>query len=148
MNINNHQYVLFKLDNEYYGLNIHEVRTIERVSDITRVPNAPSYVEGVINLRGDVVPVINLRKRFSLPQIDLDEDARIIIVSVDDMTVGLLVDSSSEVLQLSAEDIDTSANLSSSIENDYVVGIGKDGERIIILLDLKKVLFVSQAESA
>jgi len=136
------------LDNEYYGLNIHEVRTIERVSDITRVPNAPSYVEGVINLRGDVVPVINLRKRFSLPQIDLDEDARIIIVSVDDMTVGLLVDSSSEVLQLSAEDIDTSANLSSSIENDYVVGIGKDGERIIILLDLKKVLFVSQAESA
>ncbi|HHY90922.1 MAG TPA: purine-binding chemotaxis protein CheW [Clostridiales bacterium] len=146
--MNNHQYVLFKLDNEYYGLNIHEVRTIERVSDITRVPNAPSYVEGVINLRGDVVPVINLRKRFSLPQIDLDEDARIIIVSVDDMTVGLLVDSSSEVLQLSAEDIDTSANLSSSIENDYVVGIGKDGERIIILLDLKKVLFVSQAESA
>ena len=62
MNINTHQYVLFKLDNEYYGLNIHEVRTIERVSDITRVPNAQDYVEGVINLRGDVVPVINLRK--------------------------------------------------------------------------------------
>jgi len=139
--------VLFKLDNEYYGLNIHEVRTIERVSDITRVPNAQDYVEGVINLRGDVVPVINLRKRFSLPQIDLDEDARIMIVSVEDMTVGLLVDSSSEVLQLSAEDIDTSANFSSNIENDYVIGIGKDGDRIIILLDLKKVLFISQSEN-
>ncbi len=147
MNINTHQYVLFKLDNEYYGLNIHEVRTIERVSDITRVPNAQDYVEGVINLRGDVVPVINLRKRFSLPQIDLDEDARIMIVSVEDMTVGLLVDSSSEVLQLSAEDIDTSANFSSNIENDYVIGIGKDGDRIIILLDLKKVLFISQSEN-
>lgn len=139
--------MLFKLDNEYYGLNIHEVRTIERVSDITRVPNAQDYVEGVINLRGDVVPVINLRKRFSLPQIDLDEDARIMIVSVEDMTVGLLVDSSSEVLQLSAEDIDTSANFSSNIENDYVIGIGKDGDRIIILLDLKKVLFISQSEN-
>jgi len=147
LNINTHQYVLFKLDNEYYGLNIHEVRTIERVSDITRVPNAQDYVEGVINLRGDVVPVINLRKRFSLPQIDLDEDARIMIVSVEDMTVGLLVDSSSEVLQLSAEDIDTSANFSSNIENDYVIGIGKDGDRIIILLDLKKVLFISQSEN-
>ena len=69
------------------------------------------------------------------------------IVSVEDMTVGLLVDSSSEVLQLSAEDIDTSANFSSNIENDYVIGIGKDGDRIIILLDLKKVLFISQSEN-
>jgi purine-binding chemotaxis protein CheW len=142
-----HQYVIFKLDNEYYGLNIHQVKTIERVMDITRVPYAPDYVEGVMNLRGDIVPIINLRNRFFLPSIDFGKDARIIIVSIEDITVGLLVDSSSEVLQLSAGNIDESPNFSSNVENDYIIGIGKDEDRIIILLDLKKVLLVSETNN-
>ncbi|QEK12252.1 purine-binding chemotaxis protein CheW [Crassaminicella thermophila] len=134
------QYVLFKLDNESYGVNILYVETIEKVMDITRVPYAHYYVEGVINLRGEVVPVINLRKRFNLPQVEINDESRIIIVSVEDMIVGLLVDSSSEVLQLDLESIDDVSNIKENMKNDYVKGIGKDGERIIILLDLKKIL--------
>lgn len=134
------QYVLFKLDNESYGIDIFHVETIEKVMDITRVPHAHYYVEGVINLRGEVVPVINLRKRFNLPQIAVNDETRIIIVSVEDMIVGLLVDSSSEVLQLNLGSIDDVQNIAENMKNDYVKGIGKDGERIIILLDLKKIL--------
>lgn len=134
------QYVLFKLDNEYYGVNILYVETIEKVMDITRVPHARSYVEGVINLRGEVVPVINLRRRFNLPQEESNEESRIIIVSVEEMVVGLLVDSSSEVLQLDADTIDDVPNITDHLRNDYVKGIGKNEERIIILLDLEKVL--------
>ncbi|QXM06127.1 chemotaxis protein CheW [Crassaminicella indica] len=134
------QYVLFKLDNEYYGIDILHVETIEKVMDITRVPHAPYYVEGVINLRGEVVPVINLRKRFDLPQVELNDESRIIIISIEEIVVGLLVDASSEVLQFDTETIDDVPNFSDRLKNDYVKGIGKDNERIIILLDLKKVL--------
>ncbi|WZL74866.1 chemotaxis protein CheW [Clostridiaceae bacterium 35-E11] len=134
------QYVLFRLDNEYYGIDILNVQTIEKVMNITRVPRALDYVEGVINLRGEIVPVINLRKRFLLPEIKVNEESRIIIVSIEDTVIGLLVDGSSEVLQLAAEDIDDVSNITDSIRNDYIKGIGKKDNRIIILLDLKKVL--------
>ncbi|QZY56772.1 chemotaxis protein CheW [Crassaminicella profunda] len=134
------QYVLFKLDNEYYGIDILHVETIEKVMDITRVPHAAHYVEGVINLRGEVVPVINLRKRFNLPQEELNDESRIIIISVEEMVVGLLVDASSEVLHFDFDAIDEVPNFSDKLKNDYVKGIGKNEDRIIILLDLKKVL--------
>lgn len=134
------QYVLFRLDNEYYGIDILNVQTIEKVMNITRVPRALDYVEGVINLRGEIVPVINLRKRFYLSKMELNEESRIIIVSIEDTVIGLLVDGSSEVLQLASEDIDDVSNITDSIKNDYIKGIGKKENRIIILLDLKKVL--------
>ncbi|WP_053957415.1 chemotaxis protein CheW [Inediibacterium massiliense] len=134
------QYVLFKLNDEYYGIDILNVQTIEKVMDITRVPYAPNFVEGVINLRGEVVPVIHLRKRFGLPHGEISEESRIIIVNIDEMIMGLLVDSSSEVLHLDMADIDDVPNMSDNLKNDYVKGIGKNQERIIILLDLSKIL--------
>lgn len=138
------QYVLFQLDNEYYGIDILQVETIERVMDITRVPHALDYVQGVINLRGEVVPVVNLRKRFNLPEVPVNDESRIIIVSVEDIVVGLLVDASSEVLQLSSNEIDDAANIADNTGNGFVKGIGKNGHRIIILLDLKKVLDIAE----
>lgn len=141
------QYVIFKLDNESYGIDILQVETIEKVMDITRVPHSPLYVEGVINLRGEVVPVINLRKRFKL--IDMnnnDDNNRIIIVTLEDMIVGLLVDSSSEVIHLNGEEIEETPKLSNHIDIDYINLIGKKDNRIIMLLDLKKVLGVSISE--
>lgn len=134
------QYVLFKLDNEYYGIDILQVQTIEKVMNITRVPRALDYVEGVINLRGEIVPIINLRKRFNLSEMEFNEESRIIIVSIEDIVIGLLVDGSSEVLQLASEEIDDVSNITDSIRNDYIKGIGKKNNRIIILLNLKKVL--------
>lgn len=137
------QYVLFKLDNEFYGIDILQVETIEKVMDITRVPHALPYVQGVINLRGEVVPVINLRKRFNLPEAAFDEESRIIIVSIEDMIVGLLVDSSSEVIQLEDGDIDEAPELGDQKDKGYIKGIGKKENRIIILLDLKKILGIT-----
>jgi purine-binding chemotaxis protein CheW len=138
------QYVLFKLEHELYGIDIHQVATIERIMPMTRVPHAADYVEGVINLRGEVVPVINLRKRLNLQQAEVDEETRIIIVSVEDMVVGLLVDSSSEVLQLSSTEVESIANISENIEDDYAMTIGKKDDHIIILLDINKVLGITE----
>ena len=137
------QYVLFKLDNEFYGIDILQVETIEKVMDITRVPHAQPYVQGVINLRGEVVPVINLRKRFNLSEVDFDEESRIMIISTEDMVVGLLVDSSSEVIQLEDTEIDEAPELGEQKDQGYIKGIGKKDERIIILLDLKKILGIT-----
>ena len=137
------QYVLFNLEDEIYGLDILQVETIEKVMDITRVPHAYDYVEGVINLRGEVVPVINLRKRFDLPEKDRNDDTRIIIISFEEMIVGLMVDSSSEVIQLTAEEIDELPKVSNSLDTNFVNCIGKKDNRIIMLLDLIKVLGVS-----
>lgn len=138
--IDNNQFVAFKLNDEYYGIDINNVQTIERIMSFTRVPNAPEYVKGVINLRGEVVPVIDLRKRFNFKTKEIDKDSRIIIVSHNEIIVGLLVDSSSEVIQLGKKDIDNPPNVGEDTSQKFVNGIGKKDERLIMLLDLKELL--------
>lgn len=134
------QFVVFKLGDEEYGVNIHQVKTIERLMEITRVPKAPDFVEGVINLRGEVVPVIDLRKRFGLSERTNTDNTRIIIVSIEDITVGMVVDSATEVLQISEDSIDPAPSIIGSIDSDYIDGVGKIDDRLLILLNLKKVL--------
>lgn len=133
------QYVVFNLENEYYGVNINYVETIEKVSAITRVPKSPYFVKGVINLRGEVVPVIDIRKRFNLPDSDITDNTRIIILSVEEMIMGIIVDSSSEVITISKDLIENTSNLINSSEDDYINGIGKIENRMIILLDVHKI---------
>ncbi len=140
------EYVVFKLDNEYYGLRIQVVENIEKMPLITRVPFTKSYVTGIINLRGVVIPIVNLRNRFGLPMADYDEDTRIIIVSSGDIQVGLIVDASSETLQLNDEDIDASPTIKSAVDEKFIREIGKKDNRIIMLLDLKKVLGLEEEE--
>lgn len=134
------KYVLFKLENELYGIDIDNVKTIEKVPTFTRVPNAEHYVKGVINLRGDVVPVIDLRKKFNLPEKDIDDNSRIIIVEINDILLGLMVDSSSEVLELSQNEIDNPSSIGEGTFEEYIKGIGKKKDRLIILLDLTKLI--------
>jgi len=134
------QYVVFKLNNESYGLLIEYVETIEKLIEITRVPNAPYYISGVINLRGDVIPVVNLRKRFQLENTDICDENRIIVLSFDEMSVGILVDSCSEVVTLDSSQIDKAYDLVSSFEDDYIQGIGKFNERMIIVVDIPKLI--------
>lgn len=134
------QFVVFKLGDEEYGVDILQVKTIERIMNITRVPKAPKFVEGVINLRGEVVPVIDLRKRFDLPAKERTDSTRIIIVNVDSITVGMIVDSASEVIHLSKEQIEAAPAIVGGIDSDYISGVGKIDERLLILLNLNKVL--------
>ena len=135
-----HQYVLFTLEKEYYGIDILNVQTIERVTEITRVPQAPEHVEGVINLRGEIIPVINLRTRLNLSKKEIDEDSRIIIVSKDEIIAGILVDASYEVLKLEDDSIENAPDIYNNVDKNYIEAIGKNDDRIIILLDLQKVV--------
>ena len=137
------KYVVFKLNEEYYGLPIGKVKAIERMSQTTRIPNTYHYIKGVMNLRGEVVTVLDLRAKLNLPEKEIDNNSRTIVVMEGETTVGLIVDSSSEVLTISADSID-STNTATTIDSnmiDSITGIGKteDG-RLVIILELAKIL--------
>lgn len=134
------KYVVFKLENEFYGIDIESVQGIEKVQDFTKVPNSKDYIKGVINLRGEVVPIIELRKRFGLVEKEIDENSRIIVVFLNDIQVGILVDSSSEVIEFSPEDIDIAPTSIENSHEDFVKAIGKKDDRLIILLSTEKIL--------
>lgn len=142
------QLVSFKIGNEEFGVGIGEVQEIIRLPDITRVPRTPHFVEGVINLRGNVLPVIDLRKRFALEAIKKTNATRIVVVNVDNKTTGIIVDSVSEVLRLSKEAIEPPPPIVARIEGRYLRGIGKlnDGKRLLILLNLNEVLTIKEKE--
>ncbi|MCF6460522.1 chemotaxis protein CheW [Clostridium sp. Cult3] len=134
------KYVISKLGEEYYGLPIYNVISIEKMGKTTRVPNAPDHVTGVTNLRGEVIPVINLRRKLGMEEQEVDKNSRIVIVTVDDIVAGLIVDSSSEVLEIRKENIDKPPTSENNKFIEYVSGIGKTSDRLIILLNLSKIL--------
>lgn len=138
------QLVTFNLGSEQYAVDILKVQEINRMTDITRVPNAPSYVEGVINLRGKVIPVMNIRSKFNLDTKETDSMSRIMIVTVQGITMGLVVDSVSEVLRIPASIVDPAPPMASGIGSEYMMGIAKLEDRLIILLDLDKLLGKSE----
>ncbi|SCL83016.1 chemotaxis protein CheW [Sporanaerobacter sp. PP17-6a] len=133
------KYVIFKLIDEYYGLDIENVISVEKMQEFTRIPNAPSYVRGVINLRGEVIPVIDLREKLGLELKSTDENTRIIIVSESEINLGIIVDSSSEVLEIQRSLIDKPL-ASEEESNNYLKGIGKVDGRLIIIIDLEKLI--------
>lgn len=131
--------VTFSLGEEY-GVPISQVREIVRVSGITSVPNSPSYMEGVINLRGRVLPVLNLRKRLRLPSLDISGRSRIIVTETADKVIGLLADSVSHVIKVSSQSVEEAPEEVLEVDTDYITGVGKLGDRLIILLDLERLL--------
>ena len=134
------KYVIFKLDSEYYGLNIKNVQAIERIQSYTRVPNAPEYIKGVINLRGEVVPIMDLRRKLKLNAKEIDKSTRIIVAKHDEIVIGLIVDASSEVLEIANNRIDRPPSNGDNDSKDYIEGIGKVKDRLIIIIDLEKLL--------
>lgn len=132
--------VVFKLAEEDYGVNIEQVHTVEKVMPITRVPRAPHFVEGVINLRGEVVPVISLRKRLGLPEKPIDESTHIVVVLVDGQMTGMLVDEISQVLTLPVDSIQPAEQVIGGIKTGYLQGVGKWDDKLIVMMDLKRVL--------
>jgi len=134
------QVVGFRIGNETFGVRIGSVREIVRVPEITAVPSAPETVEGVINLRGKIIPVMDLRKRFGQSEIQPDKKNRILVVELEGKLVGLIVNAASEVLKIAPSDIEAPGNLFSEGESSYVTGVGKLKGRLIILLDIAKLL--------
>ena len=134
------QIVGLRIGRETLGLPISLVREIVRVPEITPVPNAPPHIEGVINLRGKIIPVMDLRKRFGQTEIQADKKNRILVVELDNKLVGLIVNAASEVLKIAPSEIEAPGNLFAEGESGYVTGVGKLKGRLIILLDIAKLL--------
>jgi purine-binding chemotaxis protein CheW len=134
------QIVGFRIGNETYGVRIGSVREIVRVPEITAVPSAPDSIEGVINLRGKIIPVMDLRKRFGLTEITTDKKNRILVVEVDNKLLGLIVNSASEVLKIPPSEVEAPGSVFADGASGYVTGVGKLKGRLIILLDISKLL--------
>ena len=130
----------FRIGNETYGVRIGSVREIVRVPEITSVPSAPDIIEGVINLRGKIIPVMDLRKRFGQTEIISDKRNRILVVELENKLIGLIVNAASEVLKIPPSEIDSPGSVFAEGESSYVTGVGKLKGRLIILLDIAKLL--------
>jgi purine-binding chemotaxis protein CheW len=134
------QLVIFELANEFYGVDISAVEGIIKMQSITVMPHAPSFVEGVTNLRGSVLPVIDLRKRFNLPDVGNPKESRIVVADMRGTKVGMIVDSVSEVLRIPEEAIEPPPPMVASVDSAFIKGIAKMGDRLIILLEISAVL--------
>ena len=136
----NDQYVGFVLHEEEYGVPILSVHEIIRHERLTRIPQYPDFIDGVLNLRGQVIPVINLRKKFGLPECESGASTRIMVVDIGDRIVGMVVDGVSEVLQIGASEIAPPPPLGSGVRADFISGMGKTRNHLMILLNLDKIL--------
>lgn len=133
------QYVSFVLSNEKYAINIMSVEEILRKVDITPVPNAPSFIEGVVNIRGKVIPVVDLKKKLRIGSSNDDSNVRIIITNLKNKRVGFLVDAVEEVIRIDHSIIEQAPALSVSVDSDYISGVAKTEKGMTILLDINKI---------
>ena len=141
------QVIVFNLGNERYGVDISQVREIIKPTQITRIPNAPDFVEGVINLRGQITTIINLRKRFGLEPKPIDNNTRIIVVEYNNAVIGMMVDTVNEVKYLSTADIEALPSIITAREEaKFLKGVGKLPDGLLILIDLNKVLSEDEVE--
>jgi purine-binding chemotaxis protein CheW len=134
------KFLTFVLSKEEYGIEILKVREIIGIMEITTVPQTPDYMKGVINLRGKVIPIIDLRLKFSMPETEYTQETCIIVVEVEGAQVGIIVDNVSEVTDIRAEDIEDTPHFGQEIDTNFIMGLGKTKNKLIILLDIERVL--------
>ena len=134
------QYVTFRLDDETYGINVMQVREVLRYTEIAPVPGAPDYVLGIINLRGNVVTVIDTRSRFGLMQGETTDNTRIIVIESEHQVIGILVDSVAEVVYLRSSEIDTTPSVGTDESAKFIQGVSNRDGKLLILVDLNKLL--------
>lgn len=138
------QLISFMVGKEEYGLEILTVKEVIRIREITRIPKAPVFVKGIINLRGDVIPIIDLREKFGLEIQEYTTMTRVIIVEVDGKSIGMVVDSVSQVIRIEKDQVEPPPPLIGGISAEYLRGVGKIGEKLIIMLNIDKILTVDE----
>ncbi len=138
------QLVSFKIGDEEFGVDILSVQEINRMSQITKVPNTPEFIEGVINLRGRIIPVIDLRVKLGMIRKEHSKNTRIVVVELKGQTIGFIVDEVSEVLRIPKEITEAPPDMVGGVNSDYITSIGKLEDRLLILLDLEKILSTSE----
>lgn len=134
------QWVTFRLENESYGINVMQVQEVLRYTEIAPVPGAPNYVLGIINLRGNVVTVIDTRQRFGLPTADTTDQTRIVIIEAENQVVGILVDAVAEVVYLRQSEIETTPNVGNEESAKFIQGVCHKNDELLILVDLEKLM--------
>ncbi len=132
--------IVFQLMDKEYAVGVDVVESIEKLMSITRVPKTPSYIKGVINLRGVVTPIVDLRERFGMEVKPLDDSSRIIIVSLEEFEVGLIVDAANDVIDIPVDSIRPQPEVVGSIESEFISGVAKVDRRLLVMLNLEKVL--------
>ncbi len=140
------QVVSFHLGNEEYGVDISQVQEIIRMVGITHVPRAPHFMEGVINLRGQLIPIIDLRTRFGMERAGHTKHTRIVVTEIAAKRVGIIVDSVSEVLNLPIENVEEAPEMIAGVGTEYISGVGKVSDRLVILLELQKVISIQEKQ--
>jgi len=142
------QLVSFLLSNEEYGVEVLKVREIIRMPSITKMPNTPDYVEGIINLRGKVIPIISMRRRFGLPESDHDGHTRIMVMDVAGGLTGFIVDGVSEVIRIHSDEIQPPPPMvSGSIDQDFITGVFNHADRLLIIMDVDRMFSQDERES-
>lgn len=144
-NINDSQFIVFELENERYGLSVVKTESIERMTQITRVPDSSEYVLGIINLRGDIIPVLSLRLKMGLKPKEYDSDTRIIVIDTGIFRVGIVVDSVIEIINISEMGIQSTIEILTDRESQLFKGVYKSGNSVIMLLDMDTVLGVEDS---
>ncbi len=142
------QFLTFNLGDELYGVDILRVQEIKGYTAVTKIPNTPSHIKGVLNLRGTIVPIIELRTKFGMPTIDYTAFTVIIVVVVRDKVIGLVVDAVSDVLNIDRKDIQTTPQFGAKVDVSFVNGIGKSGDKLIALLDMDRLLSENETQEA
>jgi purine-binding chemotaxis protein CheW len=140
------QLVSFKIGTEEFGVDILNVQEIIKIVQITKVPNSPVFVEGVINLRGKVIPVIDLRTRLGLQKLEHDKDTRIIVVELSKSTIGFIVDAVNEVLRIPVSITEAPPEIVAGLDSEFIKSVGKLDDRLLILIDLNKILLQDEAK--
>ena len=138
------QLISFAIGDDDYGVDIQTVKEVIRKRDITRLPKAPVFVKGVINLRGDVIPILDLREKFGMDRKEYNEMTRVIVVEIDGRSVGMVVDSVSHVLRINKDQIEPAPPNAGKVSEEYIRGVGKVGEKLIVLLNIQSILTTEQ----
>ena len=138
--------VTFRLGSGEYAIDIMQAKEIIKMEKITLIPNAPDFVEGVINLRGNIIPIIDLKKRFNLEETEGDKNTGIIIVKIEDVDMGIIIDSISKVVSISNSDIQPPPPMLSGIGQKYIKGVGKLEDKLLVVLDLEKLFITDEEE--
>ena len=141
------QLVSFKIGAEEFGVDITKAQEINRMVEITKAPQAPNYVEGVINLRGKVIPIIDLRKRMGMDLKENDKNTRIVVVDIENFVMGMIVDSVSEALRIPVSTIEPPPDIATGTDAEYIQGVAKLEDRLLIFLDLSKVINIDEIRS-
>ncbi|SDJ99695.1 chemotaxis protein CheW [Sediminibacillus albus] len=138
--------IIFQLKEQQYGVDIQQVRSIERLQDVTEVPNTSDFIKGIINLRGEVIPIIDLKERLNIGNQAHTIETRVLIIDIENVTAGLIVDEAKDVVDIDPSIIDPAPQMVSGIDQEYIKGVAKLEAGLLILLDFKKILDQDEME--